>query len=169
MFIKPMAIAVGLCGAVGLSQFPEYAQQYKQRLSGAVEELSWVVAQFDADAANLGMTRSEALQNLQNSSALAQARAGSMSDVILRYERLSRDLAILNKAASIYAPRNILRFTEQKLARDTLSAFKPAIPFTLQGVLFGAVGFALGYGVWRGFFWFLNRLSRRKPLQSEVT
>ena len=44
MFMRAIAVAGGLAGAAGLSQFPEFSQQYVQRLGGAVDELTAVVA-----------------------------------------------------------------------------------------------------------------------------
>ena len=64
MLVRAITLAGGLTGAAGLSQFPEFSQQYIQRLSGAVDELSRVVAEFDADAAALGLSRGEALDQL---------------------------------------------------------------------------------------------------------
>ena len=47
---------ISIVGGVGLglvaSQFPEYAQQYEQRLGGAVDELRVFVEKFDASAAS---------------------------------------------------------------------------------------------------------------------
>ncbi|MBR7518809.1 DUF2937 family protein, partial [Mycobacterium tuberculosis] len=43
-----------LLGAT-LSQAPEFAQQYRQRLGGAVDELQTIIARFSADAARLGL------------------------------------------------------------------------------------------------------------------
>ena len=57
MLLRAITMAGGLVGAAGLSQFPEFSQQYVQRLGGAVDELSRFVAEFDADAAAVGMTR----------------------------------------------------------------------------------------------------------------
>jgi len=57
-------LIVGLMGAAFFAQAPEFAQQYRQRLGGAVEELRRVVVQFDADAAQYGLSRSEAMRAL---------------------------------------------------------------------------------------------------------
>ena len=40
----------GLALAIVLSQFPEYAQQYTQRLGGAVDELRVITEDFDRAA-----------------------------------------------------------------------------------------------------------------------
>ena len=59
MFARVLTLAGGLSGAAGLSQFPEFSQQYAQRLGGAVEELQLFVEEFDADAAGVGMAAFE--------------------------------------------------------------------------------------------------------------
>ena len=55
--LKFLAIAGGLAGAAGLSQYPEFSQQYTQRLGGQVDALSEVVADFEASAMRSGLTR----------------------------------------------------------------------------------------------------------------
>ena len=44
---RMLATIGGLGLAVTMSQFPEYAQQYTQRLGGAVDELRVVTEDFD--------------------------------------------------------------------------------------------------------------------------
>ena len=58
---RALATLGGLGLAIACSQFPEYAQQYEQRLGGAVDELRIIVADFDADARKFGLSREEAL------------------------------------------------------------------------------------------------------------
>ena len=60
-----MGKLVKISGGVGLgvllSQFPEYSQQYVQRLGGAVDELKTVVSDFDTSAQATGSTREGAV------------------------------------------------------------------------------------------------------------
>ena len=58
--IRILAMAGGLAGAMALSQFPEFSQQYMQRMAGAVDELRGVVLAFDQSASQAGLTRAEA-------------------------------------------------------------------------------------------------------------
>ena len=58
MIARALALLGGLAGGVSLSQFPEYSQQYIQRLAGAVDELTLFVEGFDADATSVGLTLS---------------------------------------------------------------------------------------------------------------
>ena len=49
MRVHPVAFVIGLLLGFVLSQTPEFAQQYRQRLGGAVDELQRIVLQFDDD------------------------------------------------------------------------------------------------------------------------
>ena len=51
MILRTMALAAGLTGAATLSQFPEFSQQYTQRLGGAVDELSAIVMMLEHEFA----------------------------------------------------------------------------------------------------------------------
>ncbi len=57
MILKRLVFALALFLATLASQVPEYAQQYRQRLGGAVDELTRIIAAFDADAARLAISR----------------------------------------------------------------------------------------------------------------
>ena len=52
-------MAGGIAGAVALSQFPEFSQQYLQRLSGAVDELKAITVAFDLSARVAGLSRED--------------------------------------------------------------------------------------------------------------
>ena len=49
MILRALTLAAGLTGAAGASQFPEFSQQYVQRLGGAVDELTRFVAEMQTD------------------------------------------------------------------------------------------------------------------------
>ena len=46
-------------------QWPEFSQQYRQRLGGALDELRRVVAAFEAEAASHALTPAEAVGRLK--------------------------------------------------------------------------------------------------------
>ena len=60
MIGKVLALAGGVAGAAGLSQYPEFSQQYIQRLAGQVDALTVVVADFDRSALANGLSRAAA-------------------------------------------------------------------------------------------------------------
>lgn len=162
MIIKALAVAGGLTSAVGLSQFPEYSQQYMQRLSGAVDELSGVVARFDADAAGLGLTRDTALEDLRQGRKMARAQALSMGYVLERYARLTEDLDVLKGSAMADKVMNFWRFTDSGVAKQALSDFQPAVPLTPQGLGLAAAGYLTVYGALSILLGGLARLFRRR-------
>lgn len=164
--IRILAVAVGLFSALGLSQFPEYSQQYTQRLSGAVDELTRIVVAFDADAAKLGMSRQEALEDLSASGRMAEARAESMEIVIARHTRLSADLTSLKASSAAYKALNINKLRDEQIARRALEDFQPAVPATAEGLGFAVVGFGLGYSLILVSVGFIGRFLWRRRTQA---
>ena len=146
MFLRALTLAVGLTGAAGLSQFPEFSQQYTQRLAGKVEELTRFVEEFDADAATVGVSREQALVDLAQGGAIGAERAQTIVTTIARKDRLGRALQDLRGAGPFTRAYHANVFTDGELARGTLSDFKPALPLTFEGVVFAIVGFLGGLG-----------------------
>ena len=64
---RAVASIGGLGLALALSQFPEYAQQYTQRLGGAVDELRVITEEFDRAASAGGLGRDAALARYNSS------------------------------------------------------------------------------------------------------
>lgn len=147
MLVRAITLAGGLTGAAGFSQFPEFSQQYIQRLSGAVDELSRVVAEFDADGAALGLSRGEALDQLAQGGAFGAERARTMEKTMARQMRLSSDLAALRDASPFVRASQPVRFADSEIAARTYEDFKPAVPLTVEGVVFAGAGFFAGFVV----------------------
>ena len=144
MFIRAVTLAFGLAGAAGLSQFPEFSQQYLQRLAGKVEELTRFVDAFDADAAAVGVSREQALVDLAAGGEIGAARARTMVQTMERHERLSAALDDLRGAGPFTRAYNAHVFSDSELARGTLQDFKPALPLTFEGAVFAGLGFLGG-------------------------
>ena len=75
MILRAFAFASAVLGGASASQFPEYSQQYLQRLSGAVEELTRVTTDFDRTAQDSGLTREEALAQYAGNNFLDKRQA----------------------------------------------------------------------------------------------
>src|SRR5215217_3313323 len=101
--MRRMIAGIGGLGlALTLSQFPEYAQQYTQRLGGAVDELRVITEDFDRAALAGGLDRSAALAryNASNDDFLA-GRGSSMTATFQRYDKLRETLAQIQNAGPI--------------------------------------------------------------------
>jgi len=143
MILRSIALAGGLFGAATTSQFPEYSQQYLQRLGGAVDALGQVVADFDASAAASSLTREQALSQMQGTAFLERRRA-DMARSINRHAQLSGDFAVLRGQGPFMRAYNGARFTDREIAQAAWQAYQPALPLNFVGLSFAGVGFVLG-------------------------
>ncbi len=138
----------GLALATTLSQFPEYAQQYTQRLGGAVDELRVITEDFDRAAEAGGMNRQGALDRYNASSdEFLAGRGDSMALTFIRYEQLSDTLARIEGAGPIERLQTLPAYLDTDIGRRTLENYKPAVPVTMEGLLYAGGGFLLGYVV----------------------
>ena len=89
MIMRRLALGFGLfCGVIA-SQAPEFAQQYRQRLGGALDELTSIVEQFSSEAKSAGLETKDAIARLEaNGEQLARDRGRSMEQTIARHARL---------------------------------------------------------------------------------
>ena len=137
-------IATGLFAAAGLavfSQAPEFAQQYRQRLAGSVEELRIVVSDFDRDAANSSLSRNQALQELLGSATrFARDRGASMRQTIDRFARLGQQQLLIEKAHPLTRPLFVLRKPDAIVLGGSWKLFEPALPLTVPGSVWGGIG-----------------------------
>ncbi|WP_417602978.1 DUF2937 family protein [Primorskyibacter flagellatus] len=144
MIVRALTLAGGLAGAAGLSQFPEFSQQYTQRLGGAVDELARVVDQFDRDASAVGMSRQEALSELGQSGAFGARRSQTITRTIARHRDLSADLDALRAAGPFTRASRIAHLSDPQIARAAWRDYKPAAPLTFEGAVFAGTGFLAG-------------------------
>lgn len=158
--IRILTFIAGLLGGVSLSQFPEFSQQYLQRLAGAVDELTRVVTDFDASAQGVGMTRDQALDALSVGD-FQLARQADMTRTIARQERLSADLDALRNASVLERALQPQRFTDTEIAAAAWEDFKPAVPVTSTGLVFALIGFVLA-AIAFGLFLLSGRWAWRK-------
>jgi hypothetical protein len=157
-----LKLAAGLLLALVLSQFPEFVQQYRQRLGGAVDALRPLVESFDAAAAGEGLSRAAALDRLSaNPDGLVVGETRATGDAIFRYETLSRQQAELAAAGEFGRLFIFLKDFDPSIARRAAEDFEPALPATMEGAAHAAAGFVLGYVLVALLAWFGRLLFRR--------
>jgi hypothetical protein len=143
--IRTLALAGGVAGGLGLSQFPEFSQQYTQRLGGAVDELSRQIRRYEADAAEAGLTLEALLAGLAREGPLAQKQAANMAEDVARHGRLSADLDALEGAGPFMRARLATHLADREIAARAYEAFKPAIPASFEGAVFAGTGAFAGW------------------------
>lgn len=153
--LRISAIIIGLIFAFAFSQFPEYAQQYEQRLGGAVDELTTIVADFDASAARAGLDREQALAEYDNSATgFLNERGVDMRRTIARQQKLFDHLVAVQNQDVFGRMVGMAQYFDSELSMRTLEAYAPAVPASVDGLIFLAGGFVLGAlgtsGVWQG-------------------
>lgn len=143
MGIVSKGVTLGLAagGLALFSQAPEFTQQYRQRLGGAIGELKIIVADFDKDAGKSNLSREKALsQMLGSPTPFSRDRGASMTRTITRFDALSRQQALMEKAHPVTRPLFILRTPDRAVLNGAWEIFEPALPFTLPGAVYGALG-----------------------------
>lgn len=146
MILRALTLVGGLAGAAATSQFPEYSQQYLQRLGGAVDALYQVTADFDASAHAVGLTRSAALAQTAGTP-FQERRRADMTATFKRYEILSGSLARLEGHGPFMRAYYLPYMRDGQIARATLDVYQPALPLNLAGLIFAGFGFVVaGFG-----------------------
>ena len=156
---KIILLAVLLLMAGVGTQAPEFAQQYRQRLAGAVAELQTIVRDFDALAARFGLEREQALAAFSETNSDFLAEHGlNLSQIITRYERLNGQLKQLEQTSVALRPLAVLRSGDGDIVAATWSDYRPAAPLGQEGWLYGGLSALLGLFGFKG----AGRIVRRK-------
>lgn len=145
MIARTLAMAVGLLGATTVSQLPEFTQQYRQRLGGAIDELRVVVERFDRDAGAAGLTREDALRRMDNGDPFLRRRGVSEVEAKARLDTLQRQQQAMREAGPAERIVVFLQERDPLLSERTLADFEPAMPVTTEGFAAAAAGFLAGY------------------------
>lgn len=149
--------------AIALSQFPEYAQQYSQRLGGAVDELKVIVEDFDRAATQGGLDRRTALARYEASpDQFLAGRGTSMAGTIARYDTLSQALTRITGADPLQRLLTLPDYIDTDIGARTLEAFKPAVPVTFEGFAYAAGGLLIGYLLVSGIYRLVTLPFRRR-------
>jgi len=146
--VRVIRIASAVVLGLGLSQFPEFVQQYVQRTGGAVDALQPLVERFDSSAAQAGLSRQAALERLQrNPDDLVVGQGAATAEAIARYEDLRRSYGDLASAGEFERLLVFATSVDRAVARRTMGDFRPAVPATVEGLAHAGVGLLLGYGL----------------------
>jgi len=165
--VRIAAFGMGLLGALSASQAPEFAQQYRQRLGGAIDELREVVRRFDEDARAVDETRDGALRRLaENPDEIARRQAAAMRLNAARLEALERQRRAMDEAGPFGRIAALALDYDPLVARGAAAAFEPAVPVTMEGAASAGTGFAAAWAATFGLLRLVALPFRRRGLRA---
>jgi hypothetical protein len=168
MFARRFALAVAvLAGLIG-SQGPEFAQQYRQRLGGALEELNRIIAEFDAETRAQNLTPAEGLSQLEgNADPLARQRGEDMAVAIDRAKRLSEQLQAIESGSPLTRLYVVVRDFDPEIAKSALDNYEPAAPLSLGALAAAGIAAFWGWAATHLIAWPFRRRSRFRAMRAQ--
>ncbi len=165
MLVRRLAVAIGLlCGLIG-SQLPEFAQQYRQRLGGALDELNRTIAQFDSETAAQSLTRGQGVDQLKsNPETLARERGVAIEENIDRANRLARQQEAFERGGPFTRLVTLIGNFDPATATKAIEDFEPAVPITFEAFVIAGIALALGWGATHLLAWPIRRRWRARSL-----
>jgi hypothetical protein len=157
-------------GTIAFSQFPEFMQQYLQRLGGHLEEARRQLAQFRHVAEQSGLTLDRLIAQTGSNPDLAVAKlSGVMTRAVARVEELQSAQLALQNASLWERPFVFLRNMDADIARATGEIFKPAVPTTVEGLVYAAAGMLILLTIYHaGVRYPITRVARRWRARHEA-
>ena len=103
-------VLLGLIGGALGSQLPEFSQQYRQRLGGALGEIERIVTEFDRDATGSGLSRDQALaQYATANNEFLNAQGKSVTSTLARRDKLQKQSEAIEQAPPLMRPFEVMR------------------------------------------------------------
>ena len=132
-----------VAGAVGLSQAPEFYQQYLQRLGGHLDEAMRQLAKFEAVARESGVTLAELITKTRAASEPVGKLGDVMAESVERVTQLRAAEEALRGATLWERPWVFIQKMDTEIAAATWEVFKPAVPVTAEGFVYAGCGMVL--------------------------
>ncbi len=158
---KAVFLLFGLAGAALLSQFPEFFQQYTQRLGGRLDEVRTQVEALESRATNSGKTLNAYLEQFlvsQDRDVRQEGRA--MATLVQRRATLATAYSALSDTSQFWRARAFAEHVDMDIARATARDYKPAMPLTAESAVYSGAGFGAGGVIYSMMFGWRRR---RRP------
>ncbi|WP_120512381.1 DUF2937 family protein [Photobacterium salinisoli] len=146
-------------------QVPLLADHYQQYLAGLFEATQWQVNGYENTARQYGYPDVTAMieQHLANTEASVKADALQKQATLSLYEDLKSGMTVFEHGTLI--EKSVYMFTPAHFdsLQKTLAHFKPGIPLSLNGLMFGVIlGLAANILLTLPFTWLFNRRRRAR-------
>jgi hypothetical protein len=133
-----------VAGAVLFSQFPEFIQQYFQRLGGSLSEARTAVSRYRDVAAKSGMSLDQLIADSARNPDPSMVRLGGViGPSVARLDKLAAADEALRNSTLWGRPFSLVTHLDWGIARATAADFKPAVPTTVEGLVYAGVGIIL--------------------------
>jgi hypothetical protein len=146
MFAQRLADGIAaVVGAAALSQFPEFFQQYLQRLGGRLDQAIVQRDRIVAAANQHSLAIQEYLRRLvDNPDAVVRSEGANAAAALADAARLTAAHDALVAAGPWERPLAFARGFDPDLARATWERFIPAVPLSPESLLYAGMGLVLG-------------------------
>ncbi len=162
-----LSLFFALLVGIAATQMPEFLQQYRQRLGGAIDELATVVARFDASVAREGLDQATGVARLKDSpDPLVKREGEAKGDEIARLHRLQTQQLQIDGAGPIGRYVKFAADFDPRVAARAYAIYQPAVPVTTEAFLIGTIGFVVGGGVFRLMHWPFRAVRRRRAAET---
>lgn len=130
-----------IAGAISFSQLPEFIQQYLQRLGGHLDEARRQLDQFRGAAKQAGMPLEQFATATSGNADPGLSHLGAvMQESISRVDSLAAADAAVRRATLLGKPFVFIEHLDPTIARATWNVFQPAVPTTMEGLVYAASG-----------------------------
>jgi hypothetical protein len=156
-------------GTVAFSQVPEFMQQYLQRLGGHLDEARRQLDQFRQVAEQSGLTLDRLIDQTQTNPDAAVAKLSTvMTRAVSRVEELETAQLAIQSASLWERPFVFARNMDSEIARATGDIFKPAVPTTVEGLVYAIVGMLVVLMIYHALVRYpVVSIARRRRAQRE--
>lgn len=135
----------GLIGAVLLSQFPEFFQQYMQRMGGRLDEVTSQVEALDRRAAEAGKNTPDYVRGLRvHGSAEVRREGEALQMLVQRRVTLAEAYAALTGTDRWWRAGRFVEYFDWDVASAALTVYQPAVPVTAEAAVYAGAGFGGG-------------------------
>ena len=134
-----------IAGSAGMSQFPEFYQQYAQRLGGRLDQALIQEGRIVEAAARHQMTPDEYADYLAtNPDPVVQTEGGVVQANLADVEKLEAAYVALTTSDALDRPFVFAQIFDPDIATATLNQFVPAVPISLEALIYAGLGMVIG-------------------------
>lgn len=153
--------------AVLFCQFPSYLDQYTNRLSGHIGELSLVIQQIEQLARNGNKSVEQYIKKFSNSSDVDFKSQGALLQNILDRKTLLQQMYTKLISAPVWKkPLIFVTSLDPSIAMQSVSFFKPSLVISFESAVYAFLGILAGIGLFKLIALVISALWRPQKLSN---